>query len=55
MNQYDMHTHILPGIDDGAKDLQDALQLVKNCKATALRTLRLPPISIRTGKAFRIF
>ena len=25
MNQYDMHTHILPGIDDGAKDLQDAL------------------------------
>lgn len=25
----DIHTHILPGVDDGAKDMQEALQLVR--------------------------
>lgn len=28
----DMHCHILPGIDDGAKDIEDALKLIKELK-----------------------
>lgn len=29
----DIHTHILPGIDDGAEDIQNALDMVKVQKA----------------------
>ncbi|HIR02964.1 MAG: CpsB/CapC family capsule biosynthesis tyrosine phosphatase [Acutalibacteraceae bacterium] len=43
MNQYDMHTHILPGIDDGAKDLQDALQLVKKLQSDGVTHIALTP------------
>ena len=25
----DMHTHIMPGIDDGAKDMDETLNLIK--------------------------
>ena len=26
---FDIHSHILPGLDDGAKDLQESLALLK--------------------------
>lgn len=29
INMYDLHTHILPGIDDGAKSLEEALKMTE--------------------------
>ena len=27
----DIHCHVVPNIDDGAKDLEDALEMARNC------------------------
>ena len=27
--QTDMHSHLIPGIDDGAQDIEDSLYLIK--------------------------
>ena len=39
----DIHTHILPGVDDGARDLSQALSLVKSAAAQGTRSLILTP------------
>jgi len=39
----DIHTHLLPGADDGAKDLQDALALIKMAWENGTRTVILTP------------
>jgi len=39
----DMHSHILPGIDDGAKTLNDSLMLAKRFKALGYRKLVATP------------
>ena len=39
----DIHTHILPGIDDGAKNLQEACRLVRMAWQDGTRTLFLTP------------
>lgn len=39
----DIHTHLLPGADDGAKDLQDALALIKMAWENGTRTIILTP------------
>ncbi|WP_412467388.1 tyrosine-protein phosphatase [Pedobacter sp. KLB.chiD] len=39
----DMHSHIIPGIDDGAKDLKDALLLAKKFKALGYQKLIATP------------
>lgn len=39
----DIHTHILPFVDDGAKDMEQALQLVKLAWENGTRTLFLTP------------
>lgn len=44
MNGYtDIHTHILPGVDDGAKTLADALELVRMAYQNGTRTIILTP------------
>ncbi len=39
----DFHTHILPGMDDGAKDEQEALALLSSSYAMGVRTLVFTP------------
>ena len=39
----DMHSHLLPGIDDGAKDMEDALNLVKGLMDLGFRHLITTP------------
>ncbi len=39
----DMHSHILPGIDDGAPDLESALQLINGLYALGFRTCIATP------------
>lgn len=39
----DLHTHILPGVDDGAANLRDARELVRMAWANGTRTLFLTP------------
>lgn len=45
-NQYghaDLHTHILPGVDDGARELEQAMVLVRMAYADGTRHLFLTP------------
>lgn len=39
----DLHTHILPGIDDGADDLDKALQMLRAQKASGVERVALTP------------
>ena len=39
----DMHSHILPGIDDGAKNLEVSLQLIEKNLRDGVRTICLTP------------
>ena len=39
----DIHTHILPGVDDGAKDMREARALVKLAWENGTRTMILTP------------
>ena len=39
----DIHTHILPGVDDGAEDIQKALDMIRMAYNDGTRTLFLTP------------
>ena len=39
----DTHTHILPGMDDGAADLTESLRMLRRCKAQGVKTVVLTP------------
>lgn len=39
----DLHTHILPGVDDGARDLEQTMELVRMAYADGTRHLFLTP------------
>ena len=39
----DIHTHILPGVDDGAQNMDQALQMLKNAAASDVEYLVLTP------------
>lgn len=39
----DLHSHILPGIDDGARTLDDALQMARLAVADGIRTMACTP------------
>lgn len=41
--QVDMHSHLIPGIDDGAKSLQESLDLIRRLANTGLRKLVTTP------------
>jgi tyrosine-protein phosphatase YwqE len=38
-----MHSHLIPGIDDGAKDMENSLQLIKGLKGLGYRKLITTP------------
>ena len=43
MEFYDMHSHILPGFDDGAKTVKDSLALIDCLKKQGIRNICLTP------------
>jgi protein-tyrosine phosphatase len=46
---YDIHSHVLPGIDDGAKTMAESLELVRLAHADGVRTIVATP-HIREGR-----
>ncbi len=42
-NYVDIHSHLLPGIDDGAKDLEDTLSLIKKMETQGITNFRTTP------------
>ena len=43
----DLHCHLLPGIDDGASDLDDALALARMAYANGIQTAMMTPHIIK--------
>lgn len=43
MNKYDIHTHILPNIDDGAKNIDESLALLKKLSNQGVTHIALTP------------
>ena len=43
MKLCDLHTHILPGVDDGAKTMEYALQMLENAVASDVELLAVTP------------
>lgn len=43
MELYDMHSHILPAFDDGAKTVEDSLKLIDSLKKQGVRNICLTP------------
>ncbi len=40
---YDLHTHILPGVDDGAKTTEEAMQLIEALRSQGVSNICLTP------------
>ena len=40
---YDIHTHIIPGVDDGADTLKTAKKMIRREYADGVRTIVLTP------------
>ena len=45
---YDIHSHVLPGIDDGAKTIADSIELCRRAAAEGTRAIVATP-HIREG------
>ena len=43
MKLCDLHTHVLPGVDDGAQTMEYALQMLKNAAASDVELLAVTP------------
>ena len=43
MQYYDMHSHILPNFDDGARDVEESLQLIASLKSQGITNICLTP------------
>lgn len=53
MKLCDLHTHILPGVDDGAPTMECALQMLKNAEASDVERLAVTPhCNTRYGNAW---
>ena len=47
----DMHCHILPGVDDGAKDLAETKKMLEIAYAEGIRCINTQPLTtIRTAE-----
>ncbi len=49
MKLCDLHTHVLPGVDDGAPDMEYALQMLRNAAASDVELLAVTPHCNRPG------
>lgn len=43
----DMHSHLIPGVDDGAKDVEDSIQLIKGLSELGFRELITTPHTLQ--------
>ena len=43
MGYIDIHTHIIPGIDDGSKNNQESVEMLKQAYAAGVTTLIATP------------
>ncbi|MEE1106147.1 MAG: CpsB/CapC family capsule biosynthesis tyrosine phosphatase, partial [Ruminococcus sp.] len=43
MELYDMHSHILPAFDDGAKTVDDSLELIGHLRKQGVKNICLTP------------
>lgn len=43
----DMHSHLIPGVDDGAKDVQDSISLISGLKDLGYRRLYTTPHTLQ--------
>ena len=43
MDLYDIHSHILPGVDDGAKSMEESLEMLRIAKENAICTIIVTP------------
>ncbi|MFA6627963.1 MAG: CpsB/CapC family capsule biosynthesis tyrosine phosphatase, partial [Bacilli bacterium] len=48
----DIHTHILPGVDDGSIDLENSLIMLKQANEQGVTHLVLTPHSILNSRKF---
>ena len=51
----DLHCHILPGIDDGAKDVSVSLELLHKEYEDGVRNIRSPAISTASAPRWKLF
>lgn len=49
----DIHTHVMPGVDDGAQTIEQALQMLSNAAASCVEYLVLTPHCNRPGQQIR--
>ena len=49
----DIHTHVLPGVDDGAQNIEQAQKMLKNAVASSVEYLVLTPHCNRPGQPVR--
>lgn len=47
----DLHTHVLPDVDDGAWDMETALKMLKNAVCSDVRALALTPHTLLESEA----
>ena len=50
MKLCDLHTHLLPGVDDGARTMESALQMLRNAAASDVELLAVTPHCNRPGE-----
>lgn len=51
----DLHVHILPGLDDGAENMEDALEMAEMALESGVRTIVATPTATReTGMRIMI-
>ena len=50
MKLCDLHTHVLPGVDDGAPEMEYALQMLRNAAASDVELLAVTPHCNRPGE-----
>ena len=54
MQLFDMHSHILPGIDDGAKTVEDSLELLSCLKNQGVTNTRIRRVFRHTKGTIRL-
>lgn len=52
MNYFDIHNHILPGVDDGAQDMEESMAMIEAAYGEGTRSLVLTPHYIRNRNSY---
>lgn len=52
MNYFDIHNHILPGVDDGAQDMEESMSMLEVAYGEGTRSLVLTPHYVRNKNSY---